>query len=171
MDISRRNLFALAAATAVVGPGCGLIDTVRDAKVVGIVSQLARHGVFNPTWEGEIALSNLRNRGASGGSSTFHFHVDNDQVLKKLQDAMANVTPIEVSYTETWGHNPFTRENDAVVTDVKDLTATLTTSSNPNMARAEKLGSDAAGDNGPSGDNVRGNLLLSCKVVPAGKAP
>ncbi len=85
MALTRRSLFTLAAATVATGPGCGMMTTVRDGKVDGTVSQLARHGWLIPTWEGEIALSNLRNRSATGGgSSKFHFHVDNAAVQTKI---------------------------------------------------------------------------------------
>jgi hypothetical protein len=164
MALSRRSFIALGA-TAITSSGCGIITNINEGNMVGIVTSLAPRGWFLKTWEGEMALGNMRAGRAGGGTtSTFDFHVDDQAVYDQLQKAMQHITPVEITYFETLGHNYFTRESSNTVTAVKDLSAELVLPASPSLSHSET--GPVANEEAPSGVDARKGITLQCFPAP-----
>jgi hypothetical protein len=74
----------------------GCVERGTGEKM-GVVTKLAKQGLFCKTWEAEIVRGGLVGGSGVNGQS-FHFTIENDDLAKKLQDAMENQKEVKIEY-------------------------------------------------------------------------
>jgi hypothetical protein len=74
----------------------GCWETQTGTKV-GIITKLARQGLFAKTYEGQIIRGGL-NSGSGALGAPFDFTVENDAVREKLQEAMDKNQEVKIYY-------------------------------------------------------------------------
>jgi len=100
--------------------GCG--EGYGSGERVGLVVKCSYKGMFSSTksWEAEMNLGGLTT-GSDGRvmANVWKFTVEDDEMVKKVQDAMKRQVPVTVKYTE-WLCRPGCRSDTGYfVTDVE----------------------------------------------------
>ncbi len=74
----------------------GCWDMGRGEKI-GAITRLQKTGIICQTWEGISQRGGINNgSGVVGGE--FHFTIENDELAKKVQQAMENQQEVKLSY-------------------------------------------------------------------------
>lgn len=117
------TLFAAAAAvgTATVG-GVGYFAVTFDYSEggrAGTVTKFSNKGIFNKTWEGELAMNNF-SRGQNGSlSNSFLFSAKDPAVIKALEEARDHGAPVKLQYKQTLAHLPWQQDTSYVIVGVE----------------------------------------------------
>jgi hypothetical protein len=117
-----RNLALSAAFIGAIGAtGCSRVYS--DGDRVGTVSKISYKGIFNKSWEGQLAMDNFVSKkvGKHGHvmTNTFEFSVDDPAVIKQLQDAQASGERVDLHYSQVMLQNPFVHNSSYMITGVK----------------------------------------------------
>jgi hypothetical protein len=71
----------------------------KSGQKIGVITKLAQEGLFVKTWEAEMIRGGIQNgSGVNGGS--FHFTIENPELLEKVKQAMDTQTEVEISYSK-----------------------------------------------------------------------
>lgn len=88
----KKTIVTLIAATTLMG--CVLRG---NGEKIGMITKIAKQGVFCPTWEAEIVRG-----GFSGGSGVngqaFHFTIENDAQAEEIRKAMEEQREVKIHY-------------------------------------------------------------------------
>ena len=90
------------------GAGCGCGEGYSEGERTGIVTKCSYKGLTSSTksWEAEMNMGGL-STGTDGkiSANVWHFTVEDEDVLKKVQEANRTQKPITIKYTE-WMSRP-----------------------------------------------------------------
>lgn len=95
--------------------------TYSEGHRAGVVTSIKRTGVFNKSWEGELAMENMRVVDSAKSTNIFNFAVKDEDtaVISQLQGAMESGKRVNLHYKEVLNHNPMTATSDHFVDGVK----------------------------------------------------
>lgn len=74
--------------------GCG---SRGNGDKIGVIVKMAQEGILCQTWEGEIVRGGMAGGTGVNGQS-FHFTVEDQSLVKKLQDAMNDRKEVRIHY-------------------------------------------------------------------------
>lgn len=94
-----------------------------DGQRTGNITKLSNKGLpFCKTWEGELAMDNLKT--AKGGvSGTFSFSVKDPSIVEKLKEAQNSGQTVNLSYSQTLFQWPCEQKTDYEITAVSLVNA------------------------------------------------
>lgn len=80
----------------------GFMPGYSEGERAGIVTKVSRKGVIWKTWECEMNLGGMLNKGDDGGmvSNIWSFTVQDDEVLKKVQELQRSGKRATLRYTQ-----------------------------------------------------------------------
>lgn len=82
---------------ALIAAGLSGCYETSNGEKIGIITKIAKQGVFCQTWEAEIIRGGL-NGGTGVNGSAFHFTVADDATAKKITEAMEAGQEVKISY-------------------------------------------------------------------------
>lgn len=117
------TLFAAAAATGVVtvgGVGYFAVNhEYSEGGRAGTVTKFSHKGIFNKTWEGELAMNNF-SRGQNGTlSNSFPFSAKDPAVIKALEEARDHGAPVKLQYKQTLAFLPWKQDTAYIIVSVE----------------------------------------------------
>lgn len=98
--------------------GCSVSDGFR----VGTISKFTNKGLFNKSWEGELVMGGVVNRGESGMvANLWRFSTLNKEMVDKINQAASSGKRVKIIYKQTFFRNPFVRDTTYLVQSVEIL--------------------------------------------------
>ncbi len=118
-----KNVLLLVTVLAVFGCACG--RGYSDGDRTGLVTKLSHKGMVLKSWEGELVMGGVRSSpdsdgNTSVGANVWTFSVHDDNLVKPLQDAQQNGTPVVIHYTQ-WLNSGPGYDSDYEVTGVSPV--------------------------------------------------
>lgn len=136
--------------------GCGINTGVGNAN--GYVTITKHTGLFCKTYEGEMALGNIRSQRSSSGGSTLDFNVQDPKIFQQLVEAQNNQTPVHVEYHDTFLPWICVQANQEVVEKVSPMSAPIVSPFGAHFGpQATEETGQAAGPHAP-----QDKVLLAC---------
>ncbi len=71
----------------------------QSGEKIGQITRVAQQGAVVKTWEAEIIRGGLSS-GSGVNGSAFHFTIENDELLKKVQKAMADQSEVKITFSK-----------------------------------------------------------------------
>lgn len=89
-----------------------------DGTRTGTITKFSNKGLpFCKTWEGELAMENLKT--ARGGvSGTFNFSVKDDAIVQQIKEAQNSGQSVNLEYSQTLFQWPCEQKTDYEITKV-----------------------------------------------------
>ena len=114
-------LMCVLASSVLFLTACG--QNYSNGSRVGVVNKLSHKGLVFKSWEGEMNLGGFRNKTDDNGNTsvvanTFAFNVQDEEVVKRINESMRKGERVELVYQQ-WFINPFTQDSDYTITEVK----------------------------------------------------
>lgn len=98
--------------------GCSVSDGFR----VGTISKFTNKGIFNKSWEGELVMGGVVNKGGLGMvANLWRFSTLNKEMADKINQAASSGKRVKIIYKQTFFRNPFVRDTTYLVQSVEIL--------------------------------------------------
>lgn len=111
------NIYKSIIATSLVAALSGCWTTSTGQKT-GVIVKLAKEGIFIGTWEAELIRGGFSNGDGVNGQS-FHFTVQNKNLVEKLKQYFENQKEVLISYHHEFITAPGRGETKNFLDDVK----------------------------------------------------
>lgn len=112
---------ALSSCTAMCGP-FSLGDGYSDGDRTGTISKFSHKGIFNKSYEGELAMDNFKAVGDKGAlSNTFAFSVTDSAIVQKIEAAQEAGVRVKLHYDQQIKHNAWATDTAYIITGVTPL--------------------------------------------------
>jgi hypothetical protein len=103
-------ILAILCAILTKGTGCGCGEGYSEGDRTGTIVKCSYKGLMSSTksWEVDMNLGGMVPSGEKGGgfvANVWHFTVEDEEVLKKVQEAQKNQRPVTIHYVE-WLSKP-----------------------------------------------------------------
>lgn len=86
---------------------------------VGTIQKFSAKGVITKSWEGEMVQGGIRSKQQGTVTNIWKFSVTNQDVAKKLEDAIFEGGEVTVKYCQSLINNPLVQNTPYEVTAVK----------------------------------------------------
>lgn len=78
----------------------GCWETEKGEKV-GTIVKFAKEGIIFGTWEAELIKGGM-NEGSGAFGKSFHFTVENSELISRLNYALTNQKEVRITYHKEW---------------------------------------------------------------------
>lgn len=106
----------------IFGSASGCNVNVSDGFRVGTISKFTNKGIFKKSWEGELIMGGVINKGESGTvANLWRFSTLDKKIADEINQAASSGKKVKITYHQTFIRNPFVRDTTYLVKSVEIL--------------------------------------------------